>query len=176
MLWSHSHDSCPIYKRKLGLSSCRHVIPTVRSGDEVLCQLGPFWFSCRDNRATVWVSAFWLRSHLSHPAPTIAPSKKLPFWDFMDGMKLFPRGQFTWSVVFFFFFSPSHFFPGPFLFLPLFFCIPPSLNPIFFWELLPTPPTYLPTYLPSTTQPIYLPPICAHFHSALLAITIARGA
>ncbi len=29
--------------------------------------------------------------------------EKTPFWDFMDGMKLPPRGQFTWSVVFFFF-------------------------------------------------------------------------
>jgi hypothetical protein len=27
-------------------------------------------------------------------------------WDFMDGVKLPPRGQFTWSVVFFFFFFP----------------------------------------------------------------------
>jgi hypothetical protein len=35
---------------------------------------------------------------LSEPAPTGAPSKKIPFWDFMDGMKLSPKGQFTWSV------------------------------------------------------------------------------
>jgi hypothetical protein len=53
-------------------------------------------------------------------------------WDFMDGVKLPPRGQFTWSVVFFFswafflscfffFFPCFHFFPRPFFSLSFFF-------------------------------------------------------
>ncbi len=150
LLWSHSHDSCLIYKRKLELSSsCPHVVPTVSSGDRGICQLGPFLFSCRDNRATVWVSAVLLRSQMSDPAPT---SQEIPFWDFMDGVKLSPRGQFTWSVVFlffFFFFPCSHFFLDRFFF----FWVPPSLNQIFF-----SGNSYLLLQLPSTTQPIYLPP------------------
>jgi hypothetical protein len=101
----------------------------------------------------------------------------------MDGMKLSPRGQFTWSVVFFLipgpfsshacFFLALTFFMGRFIFLSLFSFRPTILEPNFFLgELLPTPPTYLPlqpTYLPSTTEPIYLPlptppPICAPLH------------
>jgi len=35
---------------------------------------------------------------------------KIPFWDFMDGMKLSPRGQFTWSL--FIFFTARFFFPS----------------------------------------------------------------
>jgi hypothetical protein len=58
----------------------------------------------------------------------------------MDGMKLSPRGQFTWSGVFF----------SSLLFCSwAFFLVPPSLNPIFFlgtptyFSNLPTSP-YLP--------------------------------
>jgi hypothetical protein len=70
------------------------------------------------------------------------------------------------------FFSLLSLFSWAFFFLSFFFS-PTILEPKFvFWELLPTPPTYLPlqpTYLPSTTQPIYLPlptppSICAPLH------------
>jgi hypothetical protein len=52
-----------------------------------------------------------------------------------------------------FFFPRSHFFLGLF-FLSPFLLVPPSLNPFFFWELLPTPPTYLPPF----HHPTHLPP------------------
>jgi hypothetical protein len=44
-----------------------------------------------------------------HGNRCLAAIQKTPFWDFMDGMKLPPKGQFTWSVVFFFFFPLSLF-------------------------------------------------------------------
>ncbi len=83
--------------------------------------------------------------------------QKIPFWDFMVGMKLSPRGQFTWSVVFFFF-KLGLFFSLTFIF------VPPSLNPIFFLRnsyllLQLTYPFNLPTSLPPpnpSTSP-YLP-------------------
>ncbi len=76
----------------------------------------------------------------------------------MDGMKLSPSVQFTWSVVFFlfpgafffhmFFFPGSHSFLGAFFSLAYFFCLT-ILEPKFLSrELLPTLPTYLPTSLP----------------------------
>jgi len=62
-----------------------------------------------------------------------------------------------------FFIPRSHFFPGPFFpapfFLSLFLFCPAILEPKFFsWELLLTPPTYLPpfhhpTHLPPPTYP-----------------------
>jgi hypothetical protein len=65
-----------------------------------------------------------------------------------------PRSVYLVSSFFFFFFN------WPFFFSHFYFC-PAILEPKFFSaELLPTPSTYLPlqpTYLPSTTQPIYLP-------------------
>jgi hypothetical protein len=82
---------------------------------------------------------------------------KIPFWDFMDGMKLSPRGQFTWSL--FIFFTARFFFPSPVLFfslgtvlLSLF--IDPPLTPSFFGKLLLPTPTYLPPFF----LPTHLPP------------------
>ncbi len=89
----------------------------------------------------------------------------------MDGMKLSPRGQFTWSVILFllvpFLFPSSVFFCfwGQFLFH---FYFGPPQNQSFFWNLLPTP--NLPTALLPTNPPPSLmlpnpphPTICAHF-------------
>jgi len=87
----------------------------------------------------------WVTQHppMHHP--------KIPFWDFMDGMKLSPRGQFTWSVYIFFFcsfFSPSS------VFLSIFFG-PPFTPSFFFGKLLPTPthlpPFFLPTHIPPSS-------------------------
>ncbi len=101
---------------------------------------------------------------LSDPAPTSAPSKTSPCGIFMDGIKLFPRGQFFWSIVFFsfwaFFFSLrlSCFFGANCFFsqapFGLIFFPHHPWHHLFFWEL------YLPlqaTYRPSSYQPIYLP-------------------
>jgi hypothetical protein len=120
---------------------------------------------------------------LSDSAPTSAPSKQIPFWDFMDGMKLFPRGQFTWSVLFFqpnfYSLDQFYFFVGT-VFISLFFGTP--LNQSFFGEA----PTYTqPTYRPSSYQAPSLPHVAHpspphHLRSlptptsALLAITIAK--
>ncbi len=161
LLCSHSHDSCLIYKRKLELSSSSpHHVPTVSCGDGVIChQLGPFLFSCRDNRATVWVSAFLLRSHLSDPAPTIAPSKN-PVLGFHGWDETVTQGS-VYLVSSFF--LGDFFFPLALIFfVGLFFLVPPSWNPIFFLGTR-TYSSNLPTSLPSTTQPIYLPP--SHLHS-----------
>ncbi len=79
----------------------------------------------------------------------------------MDGMKLSPSSQFTWSIVFLslglFFFSLS-FLSWATFFTHFFFWFPPSLTQFFFWELLSTPPMYLPpfhhpTHLTPTTYP-----------------------
>jgi hypothetical protein len=79
----------------------------------------------------------------------------------MDGMKLPPRGQFTWSGVFF---SSLSFCSWAF------FLVPPSLNPIFFSRN-----SYLlfqPTYLPLPTPP----PICAPLPKASKSHRTWQGA
>jgi hypothetical protein len=45
---------------------------------------------------------------LEWPSTHQCTIQKIPFWDFMDGMKVSPSGQFTWSV---FYFSSALFFP-----------------------------------------------------------------
>ncbi len=77
------------------------------------------------NRLTLWKKTSFARLEW----PGTRTIEKILFWDFMDGMKLSPRGQFLWSVVFFFFFPPVLFL-GFFFFL--FF---PSL--LFFLSALP---------------------------------------
>ncbi len=118
-----------------------------------------------------------------HTTPTFAwlewPSthqctiQKIHFWDFMDGMKLSPRGQYFFFLLVLFspgtFFSLAQFFfSGDSFFITFFFG--PPLTPSFFWEA-PTysnhlPPFFLPTtYIPSSCWPP--PPLtsfCAHFH------------
>ncbi len=95
---------------------------------------------------------FWLEWPSTHQC-TI---QKIPFWDFMDKMKLSPRGQFTWSVYVFFLCSffplAQYFFLGT-VFLSLFFW--PTPDPKFFLgssylpqpTYLPHPADYLPTHL-----------------------------
>ncbi len=94
---------------------------------------------------------------LEWPSTHQCSIQKIPFWYFMDGMKLSPRGQFTWSVFFFFpsapffsqldFFSLDQFlFPGKSFFLSLFFW--PTPDPKFFLGssyLLQLPTALLPT-------------------------------
>ncbi len=113
-----------------------------------------FWFRCRDNRATVWVSAFLLRSQMSDPAPTIAPSQKSRSgiswmgWNWPQGSVYLVSSFFLKHFLWPFFSPPLSFFSWAFVFW-----VPPSLNPIFFLGTR----TYS-SNLPSTTQPIYLPP------------------
>ncbi len=57
--------------------------------------------------------------------------EKTPFWDFMDGMKLPPKGQFTWSVVFFF--SLERFSYHVFFFLALIFFLGLFFSLFFFF-------------------------------------------
>jgi hypothetical protein len=117
----------------------------------------------------------WVTQHppMHHP--------KNPVWDFMDGMKLSPRGQFTWSVFYFssrpFFFQPNFyslsqfsFFGGPFLFH--LFLAHPWIK-VCIGKLLPTP--NLPTALLPTNPPPSLmlptpphPTICTHFQHPLV--------
>jgi hypothetical protein len=99
-----------------------------------------------------------------HSTPTFAwlewPSthqctiQKIPFWDFMDGMKLSPRGQYFFfpSGPFFprYIFSPSSvFFLWGQFFYHLFFW--PTPDPKFFLGSSYLPPTYLPTHLPPSS-------------------------
>ncbi len=121
----------------------------------------------------IWSHYSWMGWEIGPEWPSThqCTIQNIPFWDFMDGMKLFPRGQFLWSVVLFF---PSGFFFGSWLFfLPgslLIFFSPTTLDTIFFFlELLPTPPTYLPTYRPSS----YLPH--SDYHSFVLALSSIFG-
>ncbi len=90
---------------------------------------------------------FWLEWPSNHQC-TI---QKILFWDFMDKMKLSPRGQFNWSV---FFFSWEQFFYHFFFGSPL--------TPSFFLGSSYLPPL---TYRASSYQPTSPPTsVCAHFH------------
>ncbi len=105
---------------------------------------------------------------LEWPSTHQCTIQKILFRNFMDGMKLFPRGQFTWSAIFIFFwvlffllisFSQlTVFSPGPpFWFL---FNFGHPWPHIIFWQLLPTSQIYL---LPFLLLPC-LPP--SHLHYA----------
>ncbi len=118
-------------------------------------------------------SFIWLEWPSTHEC-TI---QKTPLSEFMDGMKLSPRGQFTWLVFFFLvllfsaqFLLPSSvfffFFPGD-SFYSTFFLAHPWIK-VFFGKLLPTsnlPTTLLPTNPPPSLM-LLTPPhptICVHF-------------
>ncbi len=105
--------------------------------------------------------------------------QKNSFWDFMDGMKLSPKGKFIWLVEFYFllglFFPLDFFFGSSLFFLPSFFLFIffiASLDTILFWELLCTPPTYLPPFLllahlhPSLCSPLFC--ACTPLHRQCL--------
>jgi hypothetical protein len=66
-----------------------------------------------------------------HGNRCLAAIQKTPFWDFMDGMKLPPKGQFTWSVVFFF--SLERFSYHVFFFLALIFFLGLFFSLFFFF-------------------------------------------
>ncbi len=116
---------------------------------------------------------------LEWPSTHQCTIQKILFWDFMDGMKLFPRGQFKWSAVFIFFwvlfflvisFSQlTVFSPGPpFWFLFIFGHPWPH---IIFWQLLPTPQIYLLPFLP----PTYLPSSCCHASNILISVSLSAS-
>ncbi len=101
---------------------------------------------------------------LEWPSTQQCTIQKIPFLDFMDGMKLSPRGQFTWSVVLIFFWA--------FFFLTLFssqlavFSFGPPLTPYYiFWQLLPSPPTHLLPCLPPPASFYLIPSFSAHLHT-----------
>jgi hypothetical protein len=83
---------------------------------------------------------------LSDPAPTSAPSKKIPLWDF-------PQGIVSLVSPFFFFFSSCAFFWFLLLFSQLTFVFFWSFLAIYFFLTTPDPkfflktPTYPPTYV-----------------------------
>ncbi len=83
--------------------------------------------------------------------------QKIPFWDFMNGMKLSFRGQLTWSILFIFFQS-FIFLSSLFFFLGLLFdfSFGATLDPILFFGNSYLP--FQPTYCHASFQPIYLPP------------------
>jgi hypothetical protein len=124
---------------------------------------------------------FWMLMYvfcgLSDPAPTSAPSKKSRSAISWMGWNCPPRGQFTWSVICFFFwafFPPdlTFFFYSYFLFsksllfspgppFDFIFSFSPPLTPILFLGT-PTypPPTYLkPFFLPTHQPPSFCPPL-----------------
>ncbi len=98
--------------------------------------------------------------------------QKIPFWDFMDGMKLSHRGQFTWSIDLFFllllfflarYFSLVQFFFSGNNFIIIFFLAHPWPQ-VFFWEAPTDPPNLNPPSSHILLAPS--PPIsfCTHFH------------
>ncbi len=101
----------------------------------------------------IWSNYGWMGWEIGPEWPSIhqCTIQKIPFWDFMDGMKLYPRGQFFGSVVLFF---PSDFFFGSSLFFLLgsllIFFSPPTLTPFFLFGTS-TYPSNLPTALPPTS-------------------------
>lgn len=83
--------------------------------------------------------------------------QKTPFWDFMDGMKLSPKEQFTWSAVFLILLFPSSlFFLWASLLINLFLVTP---DPILFFgkSYLHLQPTYCHSYLPPSALPPTFP-------------------
>jgi hypothetical protein len=127
---------------------------------------------CFENTSSVLGWALCIRG-LSDPATHQCTIQKIPFWGFMDGMKVSPRGQFTWSVFFFQpnFYSLAQFFLfwGQFLFH--FFFGPPLNQRFFYGKLLLT--TLLPTNPPPSLM-LPTPPhltICAHFLCPLVLLS-----
>jgi hypothetical protein len=101
------------------------------------------------NRLTLWIKTSFAR--LEWPSTHQCTIQTIPFWDFMDGMKLSPRGQFLWSVLFFFllcfflgFFFFFFFFQLTFFFLlalPGDFFLPTTSDPKFFFGTPTSPPS-----------------------------------
>jgi hypothetical protein len=137
-----------------------------------MCQVQPIvcaqWGACEEFRRAKISEQAAHNGHngLEWPSTHLCTIQKIPFWNFMDGMNLSPRGQFIWSEVFvffflaffflsdfFFFFGGAHCFSSWAHFGLIFF--PATLTTIFFWgnSYLPLQPTY---HL-SSYQPIYLP-------------------
>jgi hypothetical protein len=136
------------------------------SSDDELVRLCRAWLNANQNstnRAKIW-SFMGLQWRSTHQC-TI---QKTPFWDFMDGMKLSPRGQFTWSAVFLilFFSQFTVCSPGPPFWLICFWVTP---DPILFFgnSYLPLQPTYCSSYHP----PSALPPTFASSSVLLLLST-----
>ncbi len=109
---------------------------------------------------------------------------KIPFWDFMDGMKLSATWSASfyfsfWTFFFFWFFFSSYmfFFPQPFCTFTFFSSGDSFFLPCFFWPH-PWPQFFLGTsylplqriYHPSSYQPTYLPhtiDLCLHWPPSL---------
>jgi len=115
----------------------------------VFCKL---WFGNDKNVVKIVVPHFLFFNGLSDPSTQQCNIQKIPFWDFMDGMKLSP----TWSASFFLpglFFLPFYIF---FLLATVFFG--PTPWPQFFLGKS-TSPSNLPTALPPTNPPTSLMPL-----------------
>jgi hypothetical protein len=118
---------------------------------------------------------------LEWPSTHQCSIQKIPFCDFMDGMKLSPRGQFTWSVFSFsfcsffsqldFFSLDQFFFPGKSFFITFFLAHP--WPQVFFGKLLPTPTTYRPSSYQPPTSPHPAGPLPHSPPFALTSITRA---
>ncbi len=107
---------------------------------------------------------------LEGPSTHQCTIQNIPFWDFMDGMKLSPKSQFTWSLVFFilepFFFSCFFSF---FFFVLIVFSPRPHFC-FFFPSRIPWTqiifrnsnlPTSLPSPNPSTSSILPTPHLCS---------------
>jgi len=111
-----------------------HTLPPIMFSDSVECDRSP---------------SFVLKRGWSGPAPTSAPSMKSCSGISCMGWNCPPGVSLVGQEFFFSCFSFSSFS----LFSSSFFFVPPSLNPMFYTELLLTPPTYPhpfhhPTHLP----------------------------
>jgi len=90
-------------------------------------------------------------ARLERPSTHQCTIQKIMFWDFMDGMKLSPRGQFLSSVIFILFFSCafSWVLLFSFFFQLTFFSFGPSWRVIFFLpHLTPSFFFFFDSYLP----------------------------
>jgi len=146
---AQKQDDCSENMKKYSISLTVHLQSNCTWKQRWEGQTTAQWEGDSTDRARFW--------RLEWPSTHQCNIQKLPFWDFMDGMKLSPRGQFIWSVCIYFFLGI--FFPDRFFF-------PSPLIPSFWGG---GAPTYPPTYLPPTFLPLpadYSPPtsFCSHLH------------
>jgi hypothetical protein len=102
---AQKQDDCSENMKKYSISLTVHLQSNCTWKQRWEGQTTAQWEGDSTDRARFW--------RLEWPSTHQCNIQKLPFWDFMDGMKLSPRGQFIWSVCIYFFWAFFSLTPDP---------------------------------------------------------------